>query len=206
MYDLKQQKKSLCTCFCYKSKLITVFLWKHIKSWQFFYLLLFFLGELLSIFLNDPSNIASYYSPLFLLIVSFLVKMILLRKKINCQIFWRMQLDFVSPYVLTIINMVLLLESCYAMESFYMFNQIIPDMTSYTVVNSLQLLLGTLICSLVMNKRTTTKMEYYMILINIAMQAISNLYITITTIQLINSFIDELRDNNQSLMLKVIAN
>lgn len=45
-----------------------------------------------------------------------------------------------------------------------------------------------------------------MILINIAMQAISNLYITITTIQLINSFIDQLRADNQSLLLKVIAN
>jgi len=39
-------------------------------------------------------------------------------------------------------------------------------------------------------------MEYYMILINIAMQAISNLYITITTINLINAFIDQLRADN----------
>jgi len=115
-----------------------------------------------------------------------------------------MQLDFSSPYILTAINMVLLLESCYAMESFYQFNQIIPDMTSYTVVNSLQLLFGTLICSLVMNKKTTTKMEYYMILINIAMQAISNLYGTITTIQTINSFIDILTADNEQLMLQVI--
>lgn len=137
MYQLEQKDQSICTCICYRLKLIVVFLWKHIKSWQFLYLLLFFLGQLLSIFLNDPSNIASYYSPLFLLVLSFLVKMMLLRKRINCKIFWRMQLDFASPYVLTIINMVLLLQSCFAMESFYLFNQIIPDMTSYTVVNSL---------------------------------------------------------------------
>lgn len=137
MYELNQEKKGICNCIGYRFKLIFAFLWKHIKSWQFFYLLLFFLGQLLSIFLNDPSNIVSFYSPMVLLVVSFVVKMMLLRKRINCKIFWRMQLDFASPYVLTIINMVLLLESCFAMESFYMFNQIIPDMTSYTVANSL---------------------------------------------------------------------
>lgn len=44
-----------------------------------------------------------------------------------------------------------------------------------------------------------------MILINIAMQAISNLYITITTILQINSSIDGLRDDNESLVMKLIA-
>lgn len=122
MIEIKEEKEeTFCFFVCYKVKIIAVFLWRQIKSWQFLYLFLFGLGELLSIFLNDPTNIASYYSPLFLLIVSFIIKMLLLRKRITCKIFWRMQLDFASPYVLTIINMVLLLESCFAMESFYMF-------------------------------------------------------------------------------------
>ncbi len=57
-----------------------------------------------------------------------------------------------------------------------------------------------------MNKRTTTKMEYYMILINIVIQAGSNLYLTVSTIQSINQSMDFLRDQNQANLLELIAN
>ena len=41
-----------------------------------------------------------------------------------------------------------------------------------------------------MNWRTTTKFEYYMILVNIVIQAGSNLYQTVSTINTINSVSD----------------
>jgi len=48
-----------------------------------------------------------------------------------------MQLDFASPYVLMVVNIVLLIESCIALDSFSLFKILIPDMNLYMIANSL---------------------------------------------------------------------
>lgn len=105
-----------------------------------------------------------------------------------------MQLDFVSPYVLMVVNIVLLAESFLAIESFSLYRELIANPTLSIVINCLQLFFGVVICSLVMNKKCTTKFEFYAILVIIILQAGSNLYQTVTDISSINEVIDDIGD------------
>ena len=105
-----------------------------------------------------------------------------------------MQLGFLIPYILTIINIILLVEAGQSLVANSLFNQTAPNFMEFVGFYSGQYMLVTLTCSLVMNKKTTSKMEYYLLIVNIILQAAANLYLTIFYIQTINGGLDDVED------------
>ena len=110
-------------------------IWSFFKSWRCLYLTLLIVGEVLSIVWNDPSSNASFYIPLFMIALACIIKLILLKGKISVKDFVKMQIDFVGPYVLTIINIVLLIFVGISLESFEFMYLLVPNMNSYIAVN-----------------------------------------------------------------------
>lgn len=116
-----------------------------------------------------------------------------------------MQLGFLIPYVLTIINIILLVEAGQSLVENSLFNKTAPNFMEFVGFYSGQYMLVTLTCSLVMNKKTTSKMEYYLLIVNIILQAAANLYLTIFYIQTINGGLDDLEDQNKEITTDLIS-
>lgn len=125
-----------------------------IRLFGFFYCWKFFKH----IFFRYNNNFCKLQSPFALMIVALLVKSISIWGKISLKDLWEMQIGFVIPYILTVINIILLINAGTSISSITIISQGMPNLMSFMWVYSAEYVIVTLVCSLVMNRKTTTKM------------------------------------------------
>lgn len=164
-------------------------------SWEIAYLLIFTVSNVLNlVWSSSIGSTVKALVPLVLVGVAFIIKMALMYKKVTWRTFWQMQLEFISPYVLTIINVILTFQIGisfnYNAQSKELFNNFQPDMNTYFVLEGVQYLMVTVLCSLIMNRKSTSRKEFYFFLLNIILQAVGSLLMTIFYIQNLNSASD----------------
>ena len=164
-------------------------------SWEMAYLLIFTVANVLNlVWAANVGSIIEALIPLILVSVALLIKLVLACKKLSLRVLWQMQLEFVSPYVLTVINMVLTFQIGvsfnYNAQSREFFENFQPDLNTYFVLEGVQYLLVTVLCSLIMHRKTTSRREFYFFLLNIILQAVGSLLMTIFYIQNLNKASD----------------
>lgn len=74
----------------------------------------------------------------------------------------------------------------YNPQSIEYFEDFKPNLSTYFLLQGIQYLIVTIICSLVMNKKTISRTQFYLLLLNIILQAAGSLVMTIYYIQKIN--------------------
>lgn len=116
-----------------------------------------------------------------------------------------MQFAFLIPYILTIINIILLVQAGYSLVENSLFNQTVPNYMEFVGFYSGKYMLVTMVCSLVMNKKTASKMEYYLLIVNIILQAAANLYLTVFYIQTFKGGLDDVEDQNTEITTDLIS-
>lgn len=93
--------------------------------------------------------------PIVLAGAAFILKMVLVVRKITLKEFYHMQIDFISPYTLTIINVVLVAQLGKTLNSN---SDTSVSKGPYFIIQGLSYLVVTMVCSLIMNRKTTSKM------------------------------------------------
>ena len=164
-------------------------------SWEMAYLLIFTVANVLNlVWAANIGSIVEALIPLILVSIALLIKLTLLYRKVTLRTFWQMQLEFVSPYVLTVINMILTFQIGvsfnYNAQSREFFEDFQPNLNTYFVLEGVQYMLVTVLCSLIMNRKSTSRKEFYFFLLNIILQAVGSLLMTIFYIQNLNKASD----------------
>ena len=152
--------------------------------WEMAYLLIFTVANVLNlVWAANVGSIIEALIPLVLVSIALLIKSVLVCKKVSLRVVWQMQLEFISPYVLTVINMILTFQIGvsfnYNAQSREFFENFQPDLNTYFVLEGVQYLFVTVLCSLIMNRKTTSRREFYCFLLNIILQAVGSLLMTI---------------------------
>ena len=116
-----------------------------------------------------------------------------------------MQLSFITPYVLMLVNTVL---TSYAVKSLNSISTM-SDMDSIHLVefgtaNIMISIVATMICSLIINKKTT-KFELFMILCIIIMETMSSLKSNVNLIQDLNALGDQIDEYKSLAMYKYVT-
>ena len=164
-------------------------------SWEMAYLLIFTVANVLNlVWAANIGSIVEALIPLILVSIALLIKLTLLYSKVTLRTFWQMQLEFISPYVLTVINMILTFQIGvsfnYNAQSREFFEDFQPNLNTYFVLEGVQYMLVTVLCSLIMNRKSTSRKEFYFFLLNIILQAVGSLLMTIFYIQNLNKASD----------------
>ena len=106
--------------------------------------------------------------------------------------------------MLTVINVVLVVQIGvsfnYNAQSIQYFDDFKPNLSFYFLLQGIQYLIVTVICSLVMNRKSNSKTQFYFLLLNITLQAAGSLVMTIYYIKNINQASDSLKDGVNSAM------
>ena len=166
-------------------------------SWEMAYLLIFTVANVLNlVWAANIGSIVEALIPLILVSIALLIKLTLLYSKVTLRTFWQMQLEFISPYVLTVINMILTFQIGvsfnYNAQSREFFEDFQPNLNTYFVLEGVQYMLVTVLCSLIMNRKSTSRKEFYFFLLNIILQAVGSLLMTIFYIQNIKDASDSI--------------
>jgi hypothetical protein len=157
-----------------------------------------------SIFFTSGPLIIIKIVEVVLLSIAVIIKSSEVFKKLSCKEMVKTQSEFPIPYLFTILNVFLLAEVCGYMNQYNPSNKAFND--TYAAIEGVRFFYMTYMCSLVTNKKTTSKLEYWYYTAIIIVVVCCDVYIIVLKIREYGTMLDSMSDTGEDNLISYLNN